>query len=204
MRHLPTRSDGCKTVHEMEVIHKDTHTHTCAHQFLKPITQSGAKQWAISQAVVPSFSLTLLPSFSLYSHPWHVMINWVLSEFSGWPGLQEAAIPSHPPPSTLHSFITSSLHHLSITFHPFLHQQIWPFLFHSGWIVSLSFTLIRTLPPSPPPHPPCSTRHNWLVERVVVKLKCGHKHEMKTWMIHERKSILNGWQEKDVHFDFST
>lgn len=109
-------------------IHTRTHTPTriniCAHQFLKRITQSSAKRWAFFLTVVPSFSPALLPSLCLYSHPWHVMIKWVLLEFSSWPGLQEAAIPSHPPSSNLHSFITSSLHHPSITLHPFLHQQI--------------------------------------------------------------------------------
>lgn len=38
----------------------------------------------------------------------------------------------------------------------------------------------------------------------MVKWKRGHKHEMKTWVIHEKKSILNRCQEEDEHLDFAT
>lgn len=63
--------------------------------------------------VVPSLSRA---SSLLYSHPWRVMINGVLSEFSAWPGLGDATVvPSRPPSATLHSFIASSLHQPSIT-----------------------------------------------------------------------------------------
>lgn len=53
--------------------------------------------------------------------------------------------------------------------------------------------------------PPRSTRYeNWLFERVIVRWKCGHNHEMKTWVIYEKKSILNRWQDEDGHLDFTT
>lgn len=181
-----------------------THTHICAHQFLKRITQSGAKRETFFLVVVPSFSPGLLPSFSLYSHPWHVMIKWVLLEFSGWPGLWEAAIPSHPPSSNLHSFYhfipPSPLHHLT-SFSPSTNPTI------SLPLGTDSFRIIHLYVSNPAPQliPLCSARYdNWLAERVMAKWKCGHKHEMKTWVIHKKKSILNRCQEEDEHLDFTT
>lgn len=47
--------------------------------------------------------------------------------------------------------ITLFLYHPSITPYPFLNQQILPFLFHLGWIVSVSVNFMcMPLPPPPP------------------------------------------------------
>jgi len=177
-----------------------THSHVLTSSW-NGITQSGAKWWAFFLSVVPSFSSDLFPASTLYSHPWHVVIKWVLLEFRSWPGLQEAAVPSHQTPPNFNFF----LYHPSITSHPFLHQQIPPFLFHAGWIVSVSFNFMWTPHSILLPYSPlCSTRYdNQLAERVMVKWKRGHKHEMKTWLIHEKKSFLNRCQEEDEHLDLT-
>lgn len=90
-----------------------------------------------------------LLTISFYSHPWHAMIKWVLLEFSAWPGLHKTSRSITF--STLHSFITSSLYHTSITWLLFLHQQIPPFFFHLGHTFTILVTFMWT--PTPPQSP---------------------------------------------------
>lgn len=119
---------------------KDTHKLTCL-PLPGQITQSGVKWWTFLSGCCPIPLLSSSSLLCLNSHPWHVMIKWLLLEFSEWPVLQKA--------STL-SYLSSS-YILSITPQPFPHQEILSFLFDSGWIVSISFQFMGTPKPHPTP-----------------------------------------------------
>lgn len=133
------------------------HTHTHIHAL--------TSYWNGSLNPVPNdehfFFLSVVPSFSPGSPSLALLTSLTCHDQMGafrvqcltWTpgGCHSITSPS----SDLHSFITSSLHHPSITLLPFLHQQILPFLFHSERIL---FRSVAT----PQLHPRCCERYvNW-------------------------------------------
>lgn len=140
-----------------------TYTHTHAHQFLKQITQSGAKRWAFFFWLLCHLSPQLsLPSLSRSSHILDTSrSNGHFRSSAADPDSRKAVCSITPLFSQL-AFFSLSLHP-SINSHPLFNQGNLPFLFHPR---TDSFRIIHIYVnnPSYPTHPcaPWGMITDWL------------------------------------------